>query len=190
MDLTFDESSHRYFLGGVEIPSVSAIIRPIYDKIYGEISQSTLDVASDRGTRIHRAIEFMYKYGYNSGTPDIQGYLEGYSKFRNDHRDWIQKHAELRTYHKSLLFGMTIDQVYDTPSGIVICDLKTPKIAHPKAWSVQLSGYKIGYESQHEKVSEIVALQLFESGKYVLHKLSDETDVFLSCLQIFRFEVI
>ncbi len=188
-DLTFKEDTHSYFLGNVPIPSVSEIIKPIYQKIYGEIDKDTLEVAAKRGTRIHRAVEFLSKYNLYSVDSDVSGYISAYQKFRSDYKEWKLLHSELKTYHKSLLYGMTVDEIYETPQGLIICDIKTTKIAYPNAWSVQLSAYKSGFESQHEKVSKIVALQLFEDGNYVLHELKDNFSVFLSCLEIHKFEV-
>ncbi|GHV25528.1 hypothetical protein FACS189465_3460 [Clostridia bacterium] len=94
--------------------------------------------------------------------------------------------SEYRTYHKSLLYGLTIDEVYETPSGTVICDIKTPKIPHLKNWSVQLSAYKAGY-SKDKKISKIIVLQLFENGNYTVHELEDNFNIFLACLEIYRF---
>lgn len=188
-DLTFKEDTHSYFLGDLPIPSVSEIIKPIYQKVYGKINEHTLEIAAERGTRVHRAIEFLTKYNLCAIDNDISGYINAYKRFQKEHQSWNLKHSELRTYHKSLLYGMTLDQLYQTTEGLVICDIKTTKIAHPNAWSIQLSAYKSGYESQHEKVSKIVALQLFDNGNYVLHELKDNFSVFLSCLEIFKFEV-
>lgn len=188
-DLTFKEDTHSYFLVDVPIPSVSEIISPIYQKIYGKIDKSTLEIAAERGTRVHRAIEFLSKYNLCSIDGDISGYISAYQKFKSDHKDWKLLHSEFKTYHKSLLYGMTIDQIYESSEGLVICDIKTTKISHPNAWSVQLSAYKSGFESQHEKVSKIVALQLFEDGNYIIHELKDSFSVFLSCLEIYKFEV-
>lgn len=120
---------------------------------------------------------------------DISGYIEAYKKFKNDHSDWRLIQSEFKTYHKFLLYGMTLDQLYEIPQGLVICDIKTTKVAHPNAWSVQLSGYKSGYESWNKKVFKIVALQLFENGKYVLHELKDNFEIFLVCLKVYKFEV-
>lgn len=188
-DLTFKEDTHSYFLGDVPIPSVSEIIKPIYKKIYGEIDSQALEMAADRGTRVHRAIEFLSKYNLYSVDSDVSGYISAYQKFRSDHKEWKLLHSEFKTYHKSLLYGMTIDQVCESPEGLVICDIKTTKTAHTNAWSVQLSAYKSGFESQYEKVFKIVALQLFEDGNYVIHELKDNFSVFLSCLEIYKFEV-
>lgn len=188
-DLTFIEDTHSYFLGDVPIPSVSEIIKPIYQKIYGDIDSQTLEMAADRGTRIHRAVEFLSKYNLCSIDSDISGYITAYQKFRSDYKDWKLLYSEFKTYHKSLLYGMTIDQVCESPEGFILCDIKTTKVSHPHAWSVQLSAYKSGFESQHGKVFKIVALQLFEDGNYIVHEMKDNFSVFLSCLEIYKFEV-
>ena len=189
MNLEFIEDTHSYFLGDVPIPSVSEIIKPIYQKVYGNIDRETLDVAAERGTRVHRAIEFLSKYNLCAIDSDISGYIEAYKKYRKQYKDWKLQYSELRTYHKSLLYGQTIDELYETPEGTVILDIKTTKFAHPNAWSIQLSAYKAGYESQYGKVLKIMALQLFENGKYILHELKDNFSIFLSCLEIYNFEV-
>ena len=190
-ELKFNEEKHQYFLDDILIPSVSEIIKPIHDKIYKDINKNTLKVASDKGTRVHRAIEFMSKYNLNKFDEDIIGYINAYKKFRNDNPSWKLLHSELRTYNKALLYGMTIDEVYQTEKGIVICDLKTTNTAHLGAWSVQLSAYKAGFESQYsdKKIADIYVLQIFKDGDYRLYKLKDNFLVFLSCLEIYRFEV-
>ena len=187
-DLIFKEDTHSYFLGDVPIPSVSEIIKPIYQKVYSKVNSQTLKTAADRGTRVHRSIEFLSKYNLYSVDSDVSGYINAYQKFRSEHKDWKLLHSELRTYHKSLLYGMTVDEMYKTSEGLIICDIKTTKTAHPNAWSVQLAAYKSGFESQYEKVSKIVALQLFEDGNYILHELKDNFSIFLSCLEIYKFE--
>lgn len=189
-ELTFNEEKHQYYLDDIYIPSVSEIIKPIYDKVYKNISDKTLEIASDKGTRIHRAIEFMSKYHINKFDEDIIEYINAYKQFRKEHPEWILLNSEYRTYNRMLLYGMTIDEVYETNEGIVICDIKTTTSTHLGAWSVQLSGYKAGYESQkEEKVENTYIIQLFKDGKYILHKLKDNFSVFLSCLDIYRFEV-
>lgn len=188
-DLTFKEDTHSYFLRDLPIPSVSEIIRPIYQKVYGKIDENTLNMASERGTRIHRAIEFSSKYNFCGIDTDISGYIEAYKKFKRKYKNWKLLKSEFQTYHKSLLYGMTLDELYETPQGLVICDIKTTKVSYPNAWSVQLSAYKSGYESHYKKVSKIMALQLFDDGNYILHELKDNFEIFLSCLQIYKFEV-
>lgn len=133
----------------------------------------------------------MSKYNLNKFDEDITGYIDAYKQFRSSKLNWKLLHSEFRTYNKFLLYGMTIDEVYQTEKGIVICDLKTTNTAHLGVWSVQLSAYKAGFESQYpnKKVSDIFVLHIFKDGKYQLYKLDDNFSVFLSCLEIYRFEV-
>ena len=185
--LVFVQEKHQYFLDDSLIPSVSEILKPIHDKIYGKINAKTLKKASERGTKIHRAIEFMSKYKLSKFDGEISGYLEAYKRFRSDYPNWQLLHSEFRTYHKSLLYEMTIDEVYKTEKGIVLLDLKTTSETYLNTWSVQLSAYKSGYESQHEKVIKTYILKLMGDGEYQLFKLDDRFSVFLSCLEIYRF---
>ena len=185
--LTFEEEKHQYFLDDSLIPSVSEILKPIHERIYGKINPKVLKKAVERGTKIHIAIEFLSKYKLSKFDGEISGYLEAYKKFRGDYTTWQLLHSEYRTYHKSLLYGMTIDEVYKTEKGIVLLDLKTTSEMYLNTWSVQLSAYKSGYESQHEKVIKTYILKLMGDGEYQLFELSDKFSVFLSCLEIYRF---
>ncbi|MDO4199965.1 MAG: hypothetical protein Q4D57_04355 [Clostridia bacterium] len=185
--LVFVQEKHQYFLDNSLIPSVSEILKPIHDKIYGKINAKTLKKASERGTKIHRAIEFMSKYKLSKFDGEISGYIGAYKKFRGDYPTWQLLHSEYRTYHKSLLYGMTIDEVYKTEEGIVLLDIKTTNEKYLNSWSVQLSAYKSGYESQHEKVIKTYILKLNKDGEYQFFELSDNFSVFLSCLEIYRF---
>lgn len=183
----FDEENHIYRLDGTILPSVSEIIKPVHEKIYEDINLHTLKTAADRGTRVHRAIEFWNKYGFQNVDEDCKGYFDAYIKFRNEHQNWKLLNSELRTYHKNLLYGMTIDEVYKTEKGIIINDIKSTSQAYLDAWAVQLGGYKAGYESVFEKVSGTTILQLFSNGNYALYDIKDDYFMFLACLQIYRF---
>ena len=100
--LTFEEEKHQYFLDDSLIPSVSEILKPIHERIYGKVNSKVLKKAAERGTKIHRAIEFMSKYDLKKFDEEISGYLEAYKKFRSDYPTWELLHSEFRTYHKSL----------------------------------------------------------------------------------------
>ena len=83
--LVFVQEKHQYFLDDSLIPSVSEILKPIHDKIYGKINARTLKKASERGTKIHKAIEFMSKYKLSKFDGEISAYIEAYKKFRGDY---------------------------------------------------------------------------------------------------------
>lgn len=129
-ELRFNEEKHLYFLDGLPIPSVSEIIKPLHNKIYKNIDRQALEIASDKGVRAHRAIEFISKYGLNNIDEDIEEYVRAYKKFRLDNPDWELLNSEFRTYNKALLYGLTIDEIYQALEGIIMCDLKTTNTSH------------------------------------------------------------
>lgn len=192
-ELLFNEQDHIYTLrrdgfSDLILPSVSEIIEPIHRKSYGNIAESILDKAADRGTRVHRAIQFYNQYHFRNVDEDCAGFFDAYLKFREEHADWQLIGSEQRFYHRSLLFAGTCDELYRCGDETILLDLKTPVKALLKIWAVQLGGYKAGLESAGQKVDKSYILQLFNDGHYNLHEIKPDFSTFLACLQIFRFK--
>lgn len=192
-ELLFDEQNHIYTLrregvSDIILPSVSEIIEPIHSKSYGNIAESILDKAADRGTRVHRAIQFWNQYHFRNVDEDCAGFFNAYLKFREEHPDWELVTSEQRFYHRSFLYAGTCDEIYQRGNEIILLDLKTPVKALLKTWAVQLGGYKAGIESTGQKVDKSFILQLFNDGHYILHEVEPDFSTFLACLQINRFK--
>ena len=193
--LLFEEETHTYTLhreglADIILPSVSEIIEPIRNISYGSIAESILEKAADRGTRVHRALEFYLKYEFRNVDEDCVGYFDGIMKFLSDHPNWKPIHSEYRFYHKALMYAGTCDLLFETPKGIVLTDLKTTAQAHKGAWGVQLGGYRYGIESYNPtiKIAATNVLQVSNDGNYILHDIKDNFPVFLACLQIRNFK--
>lgn len=193
--LLFDEEAHVYTLhrdgmADIVLPSVTEIMKPLSQQAYDGISERILDTAADRGTRVHRAVEFYLKYHFKNVDEDCTGYFDGIMQFLNQHKDWKPLHSEYRFYHKSLMYAGTCDLLFDTPQGVTLVDLKTTAQAHKGMWGVQLAGYKAGLESYCPtlKISATKVLQAFKDGTYTLHDVKQDFPTFLACLQIKNFK--
>jgi ATP-dependent exoDNAse (exonuclease V) beta subunit len=193
--LLFEEESHTYTLrregyADIILPSVTEIMEPIHSKSYGNISERILDNAADRGTRLHRAIEFWNKYHFKNVDEDCAGYFDAYLKFREEHASWKPIHSEYRFYHKTFLYAGTCDLLLETPDGIVLLDIKTTAQAHLGLWSVQLAAYHNGLESYCHtlKIAVTKVLQVSNDGNYILHDVKENFSVFLACLQVYNFK--
>jgi len=193
--LLFDEESHTYTLRqagmtDIILPSVTEIMEPLYAKAYDGISSFTMDNAADRGTRVHRALEFWLKYRFRNVDDDCAGYFDGIMKFLNEHPDWKPLHSEYRFYHKAFLYAGTCDLLFDTPQGITLVDLKTTAQAHKAMWGVQLGAYKEGLQSYCPtlKIATTKVLQVDNEGNYILHDIEPNFPMFLACLQIYNFK--
>jgi len=191
--LLFDEENHIYTLrragfADIILPSVTEIMEPIHSKSYGNISERILDNAADRGTRLHRAIEFWNKYHFKNVDEDCAGYFDAYLKFREEHASWELIHSEYRFYHKALLYAGTADEIYRDGETKILIDVKTPQKALLKTWAVQLGGYSEGLKSQGEAIDKSYILQLFYDGHYILHAVQPNFSTFLACYTIFNFK--
>ena len=56
--IKFEENTHKYFLDGVNIPSVSALTKYALSEDFSNIPEDVLKKASDFGTEIHELLEF------------------------------------------------------------------------------------------------------------------------------------
>lgn len=193
--LIFDEENHIYTLhregfADIILPSVTEIMQPLSQQAYGGINERTLEIAADRGTRVHRSLEFFLKYEFRNVDEDCAGYFDGIMKFLSDHPDWKPLHSEYRFFHKALMYAGTCDLIFETPKGIVLTDLKTTAQAHKAMWGVQLAAYKSGLESYCPtmKIAATNVLQTFNDGNYILHEVRDNFSVFLACMQIHNFK--
>lgn len=191
--LLFEEESHTYTLrreglADIILPSVSEIISVIHEKSYGSIASTILDKAADRGTRLHRGVQFYNEYHFKNVDEDCAGFFDAYLKFRQEHSEWQLLHSEYRTYHKFLLYGATIDELYRVGNETILLDLKTPQKALLKTWAVQLGGYGMALESQGAKIGKAYILQLFNDGNYILHAVQPDAPTFLACYTIYNFQ--
>lgn len=192
--LLFEESTHTYTLhregfADIILPSVTQIMKPLEQKIYGDISSITLDNAADRGTRLHRAVEQYLKFGFRNVDDDCTGHFDGFLKFMEQHKNWKPIYSEHRFYHPALLYAGTCDLLLTTPKGIVLVDLKTTAQAHKNLWGVQLAAYQQGLESFDKalKIAATMVLQVSADGHYLLHNIKADFSTFLACYTIFNF---
>lgn len=193
--LLFEEEPHTYTLrqkgfADIILPSVTQIMEPICSKNYGNISERILDVAADRGTRLHRAVEQYLKYGFRNVDDDCRGYFDGFMQFMAGHKSWKPIHSEFRFYHKAFLYAGTCDLLFSTPKGTVLVDLKTTAQAHKKMWGVQLAAYQQGIENYCPtlKIAATMVLQVSADGHYILHNIKPDFPTFLACYTIFNFK--
>jgi len=192
--LLFDETEHKYTLhragfADIILPSVTQIMEPLEQKVYGGVLGEYLDNAADRGTRLHRAVEQYLKYGFHNVDDDCVGYFDGFVKFTENNKSWKPIHSEYRFYHPALLYAGTCDLLFQTPVGIILVDLKTTAQPHLKMWAVQLGAYKQGIEASNKgiKIIGTKVLQVSQTGNYRLYGIGSDFNTFLACYTIFNF---
>lgn len=165
-ELVFEERKHVYELNGIKIPSVTTLMRPLSDDVYGGIDAAVLNKAAARGTAVHTAIENYVKFGIEDVDPAFEGYFDGFFKWMNEH-EVVPYGNEVRLYHKSLLYAGTADMFASVDGVDTLVDFKTSASVSPMLCGVQLEAYERAYTSHFPKTTFPKAIiHLKKTGDY------------------------
>ena len=89
----FDPVEHRYTYDGNPVPSVTQIMRPLTEAVYGKIDPATLRAAADFGTAVHACTEYLDEgdLDANSVEPEWIPYVEAYIAWKDFARPTIER---------------------------------------------------------------------------------------------------
>lgn len=122
-DFTYNPELHEYRLNGKVIPSLTNLLRPVYEPRLSHIpDQEKVEEARERGTKAHKDIERLILGDCDEFE---SGYTEAWAKFCRS-TGFVASQCEQPTYHPSLLYGCTPD-VLGTIHGRtpILIDIKT-----------------------------------------------------------------
>ena len=166
--LTFEERDHVYRLDGNEIPSVTTLMKPLNDWVYGGIKEGVLETAAERGTSVHESCESYVLFGAEDYESEYEPYFLAFKDW------WDEKKpkaiaTEHRVYHKILRYAGTCDLLCEIDGKITLVDYKTTSQVNSILCAVQLEGYSKAWESQGIKIEDQMILHLQKTGKYKEH---------------------
>ena len=164
-ELTFEEERHLYHLNGDLIPSVSTVMKPLSQAQYKDIDESVLNMAAERGTAVHNAIENYVLYGLEDIAESYRGYFEAFKKWWEDmHPKPIA--TESKVYHKILRYAGTADMPAFIGGEKILIDFKTSAAVNKMLTGVQLEAYAKAYESHGYAFDGKAILHLQRNGQY------------------------
>lgn len=166
-EMTFDAPTHTYRLDGLVIPSVSTIMEPLKVELYKGIGDSTLANAADKGTIVHNAIENWIKFGIDDTPHEYKGYFDGFLEFWSKTKPHVVG-SEIRTYHKLLGYGGTIDLLAYIGDDLTLIDFKSTYTVSDMTCGVQLEAYAQALASHGIKVKRKGILHLIKDGSWKL----------------------
>lgn len=186
--LLFFDSSHKYQLDGIELPSVSKVTRFISREVYGDVNQYILDAACDRGTKVHKATELLDKYGKVECDEEIVPYVQAYISWRKDYNIKADQISEIESSYGDLDLGYagTIDRVYCVDGEYWLADIKSSSAPQKRIWDACLNGYKLLWEKNNpdKKITKMFDLHVKKDGTYKVIDVEDCPDSFLACLTL------
>lgn len=190
----FDEATHTYTLDGVELPSVTHIIRYLAVDKANNADLNMALIARERGSAVHEATVM---YDYSGEIPDdfpaeYAGYMEAYIQFCRDYRPKWEL-IEHKMGNATLRFAGTLDRFGVVDDKLCILDIKTSYKVDIPSLSAQLTAYHdLLLNEQFERLENAnirhLGLQLMRTGKYRLYETDYEKgcDLFYSCRRIYK----
>ena len=164
-ELRFDDSLHQYSLDGTVIPSVTQIMKPLSNNEYEGISGKTLEVAATKGSAVHGAIENWIKFGIIDIEPEFQGYMDGFLSWWDTYKPEVIA-SEMKTYHKLMWYGGTVDLLCKIGRDVCLVDYKTTYRLFQKNCAVQLEAYSQSLLSHGIEVDMKYIIHLKKEGKW------------------------
>lgn len=186
------ESEHRYFIDGVERPSVTQIIDAVLSDMY-LIPAHVLEPARQLGTAVHVATALDDSGCLDESTvhPVVRPYLEAYRRFRRERR-FTPLVIEQKVYSARYCYAGTLDRIgfFDSGGALVQLDIKSG-MALPEVGPQTAAYDQAFFETTGERAQERGALYLQDDGSYVLRPCHDPSDfsTFLAALQIYNYRL-
>ncbi len=184
--IEFDEEKHKYYVDGVEMPSVTTILGYLTADHYGQINEAVLRQAAQRGSDVHEACQ-MIDYGCEAEVDPVTApYVEAYCQFLTDYRP---KWDEIEQKHYSERgFCGTVDRMGTLNYKKCVLDIKTtgsPSKTNYLAYCSQLVAYSMFYEDGADYKRYILFLK--KDGKYtVIDAIETEERYAFSGLSLFN----
>lgn len=166
-ELTFEEKRHIYRLDENVIPSVSTIMKPLSQAMYGDVDEAVLNKAAERGTIVHNAIENHILFGVSDIPIEHDGYLRAFKQWWKDTKPEVLA-TERRVYHRILRYAGTVDLLALIDGKRILIDYKTSASVNRMLTGVQLEAYAKAYESHGIGCDGKAILHLKSDGKYEL----------------------
>lgn len=176
----FDPVEHRYTYDGNPVPSVTQIMRPLTEAVYGKIDPATLQAAADFGTAVHACTEYLDEgdLDANSVEPEWIPYVEAYIAWKDFARPTIER-IEWRLACEK--YAGTIDRIVTINGEPWVVDIKTTTAIHPHV-GVQLAAYEaLASAACNGKRFKRGALQLRGDGTFRFMRFEGYADA--TCFQ-------
>jgi hypothetical protein len=189
-EIEFNEKDHIYTKNGIVLPSVTQIMQPLYEQVYGKADMNASDNGKSKGKEIHRAIDDYCDFGIIDISEEYKPYLENFIRYIDEHQYEIVA-SEVMLYHPVYNYAGTIDIIVTDKKGEYgMIDNKTGDL-QTKLHAVQLQAYTdMWLANKMPEIAFKVALGLSDKG-YKEHRY-DKYDtkaksVFDACYKIYKY---
>lgn len=173
----YDETNHKYYRDGKELPSVTGICDPISFERLDALQKAMVERAKQRGSRCHELAEEYLLVG----ELDIDEIETEYIPYMQQFVLWAKTYKPKVFYtEKKLfcdLFAGTLDLICEIDGKTIIVDYKFTSQIDKKSLSVQLDGYNRLANINGIRVDECWFLHIKKDG-YVFKPITKDSEWF------------
>lgn len=147
--IEYIDERHLYLVDGLILPSITQIMKVKFGNKYDGIDEEILKRASERGNRVHKAIEEFEKYNFNDiGCNELRNY-----KFLKKHYKFECLGNEIPVIlfkdDEPVACGR-LDLVLEENGEVGLGDIKTTSTLDKEYLAYQLNLYRIAYQQCYE----------------------------------------
>lgn len=145
--LEYFDDTHTYLVDGVIVPSITQILKVKFGKKYDGVSRDVLQRASDKGTRVHEAIERYCKTGEMASCPEVRNFQflqkqYGFLVIENEVPVILEMDGEP-------ISAGRLDMVMMIGDKIGGADIKRTSVLDKEYLAYQLNLYRIAYRQSY-----------------------------------------
>lgn len=200
-ELELDDLTHRYTLGGIEIPGCTAVLKAMgVTPNFSFMPPQELEYYSDRGTQTAKTLEMAIRGTLDRRSvvkdKEIGPRLIGWERFQNDYQAEVvmlngEPFVEKILCHPVYRYGVRPDVVIKIKNETGPLEWKATS-AHSVATGIQLASQLIAIRHVMPSVGKLrMGLRLFAKEPYYdvrrYQEASDEA-VWQSCLNLFNWK--
>lgn len=166
----YDDATHSYFCDGVELPSITTMMKLKFDYKYEDVDPEILKNASERGTFIHNCIEKYCKTGEETNIIELKGFkfLQNKNNF-----DVLENEIPIILFDdKDIPIACgRLDLVLLEGENTGLGDIKTTYELDINYLTYQLNLYRLGYQQSYGEEIK------FLKGIYLRKKIAKYVDI-------------
>lgn len=162
--LEFDDVTHTYLVDGVVVPSVTQLLKKRFSNKYDGIPDGIMKRASERGTRVHKAIENYCIAGEEDGSEELRNY-----KFLAKHYNFKALMNEVPIILEKDAHPFCagrLDLVLNIDGSYAVADIKTTATLDKDYLAYQLNLYRLGaYQCYNIDAERLYGLHIREDKR-------------------------
>jgi len=162
--LEYIDSTHTYLVDGVIVPSITQILKSKFGNKYSGIDKDTLTKASEKGTKVHEAIEKYCKIGEVEDMKEVKNFIFLQKQYKFEVLD-NEVPIILFIDNKPVGAGR-LDLVLKIGNEVGLGDIKRTSVLDKEYLTYQLNLYRIGYQQCYDtEINFLKGLHLREDTR-------------------------